>query len=95
VRAFLFGIVLVIIGVVVSTLSKNWRLIFDVSGMIGLGSWVLAGIFSGAFIGGDRIRANYHTEDKDNREQKTNWSTTLFLLGLPNIIAVVIVMLIR
>jgi hypothetical protein len=43
----------------------------------------LAGILSGAFISGDRLRANYATESKDDARAKNKRMNQLFFFGLP------------
>lgn len=42
-----------------------------------------AGLFSGAFISGDQVRANFWMNSEEDRKQSSNLSSRLFLLGLP------------
>ncbi|MET1250023.1 DUF5316 domain-containing protein [Sporolactobacillus sp. STCC-11] len=54
-----------------------------VSGILGAGSLVISGMASGAFVSGDRNRANLAAEDKEGRSERTNMVTKLFLFGAP------------
>ncbi|WP_198022986.1 DUF5316 family protein [Paenibacillus zanthoxyli] len=45
---------------------------------------ILAMIFSGSLNSGDRLRSNYSRETQDERNQRFDWSGTLFKFGIPN-----------
>lgn len=54
-----------------------------VSGILGAGSLVISGMASGAFVSGDRNRANLAGEDREERRQRTSMMQKLFLFGAP------------
>ncbi|MNZ99042.1 hypothetical protein D3C78_1183520 [compost metagenome] len=64
------------------------------TGGVGLGSWLLAGILSGAFISGDRTRANNSIESAEDKKFRNKYSIILFIFGLPFLIVAMTVYLI-
>jgi hypothetical protein len=86
-RALGFGTIVLLAVLGISAGLRNWLQIIQVSGTVGIISFSLAGLLSGAFVSGDRVRAistNETNEDKKSRKERTQ---TLFLFGLPNIVA--------
>ncbi len=77
----------------VSFILGDWSLVYKFSGVIGLGSFIisalLSGAFSGAFISGDRMRANWTYDDSNNRDGG-GWASKLFLFGVPNLVGAII-----
>lgn len=73
-----------VIAAVASFLKGDFTLIVEIIGYAGLIFIVIAGILTGSFVSGDRIRANYHAEDEERRE-KNRVSKNLFFVGLFNI----------
>jgi len=61
-----------------------------ISGLIAAMCLGFSAIFSGALNSGDKIRTNLATESDGNRKMRVGCSLKLFLVGLPNIIAVII-----
>lgn len=61
-----------------------------VSGALALILLLSAGLFSGAFISGDRNRANYWMEDKKGRETRVNSGLALFILGGPLLVVCIV-----
>lgn len=84
-RAFLIGLVIGILGFVVSLFLKEPGLAENGLLILGLGAMGLAAVFGGALSSGDRGRANY--SDEQDFKQRMNWSTQLFLFGLPCVLA--------
>lgn len=72
-----------IVFIIISTVTGNWKLTGHVIGIIGLLSIGLAGVFAGAFVSGDRMRANRYTESTDDRQRRGRWSTNCVLFALP------------
>jgi hypothetical protein len=79
------GIVTACIAGIISFAAKDLQLFF-----IMMSGVVLICFGTNAFLGGDRIRANYHSETKEHREARTNWAIQLFLLGLPSCAAAIV-----
>ncbi|MCH1625856.1 DUF5316 domain-containing protein [Fredinandcohnia sp. SECRCQ15] len=57
-----------------------------ISGISGIVFLLIAGILSGSFISGDRIRANFATETKSDRLMRNRWLFIFSLIGAPNLI---------
>jgi len=72
-----------IIAAVAAFLKEDLGLIIDIVGLTGLIFFVIAGVLSGSFASGDRVRANYDYEYEELQE-KNRWSKNLFLIGLFN-----------
>lgn len=72
---------------------NNWRQAFEIELTIGLISWLLAGLFSGFFISGDRTRANNSIETSEDRKTRKKYSNYLFFLGLPFLLISLIIYL--
>ncbi|WP_414859273.1 DUF5316 domain-containing protein [Paenibacillus haidiansis] len=64
------------------------------TGGAGVICWLLAGILSGAFISGDRTRANHNIETPEDKEFSRKYSGILFLFGLPFLVIAVLIFLI-
>lgn len=73
-----------IIAAVTAFLKRDFAFIIDIIGFSGLIFMVTAGILTGSFLSGNRIRANYNAEDEE-RKEKNRLSKNLFYVGLFNI----------
>ena len=85
-KYFYIGIVLSIIGVLFSLFIvgiNNASLITGVIGVVFIG---LSMLFSGSMVSGDRMRANFSSESKEERRERLVSTKLLALIGLPNII---------
>ncbi|MFD1849946.1 DUF5316 domain-containing protein [Oceanobacillus bengalensis] len=62
---------------------------FDLIGKILLGigivSIVISALFSGVFLSGPEIRANYHTETKDDRHKRVTIMTLTGVFAVPQL----------
>ncbi len=88
-KAFVIGLVIALTVVLIGL--GHWSFVSSVLGIVVLVCWGLGGILSGAFLSGDRIRANNFAENDDDRRIRVNWSITLFLTGLPSVITLLVV----
>lgn len=68
-------------------------MVMKITGGIGVVAWLLAGILSGAFISGDRTRANESIETADDKKFRSKFSSVLFLTGLPFLIVALLIYL--
>ncbi|GGI18059.1 DUF5316 domain-containing protein [Gottfriedia solisilvae] len=85
-KYFYLGIILSIIGVLISLFIvgiNNASLITGVIGVVFIG---LSMLFSGSMVSGDQMRANFSTESKEDRRERLVSTKRLALIGLPNII---------
>ncbi|MGP4082925.1 DUF5316 domain-containing protein [Pseudalkalibacillus sp. R45] len=62
------------------------ELFITVSGGVGLISLIIAGLLSGVFISGDKIRANTAIEDSKERKKRNKGMFVFTLFGAPNFI---------
>lgn len=73
-----------IIAAVTAFLKGNFAFIIDIIGFAGLIFVATAGVLTGSFVSGDRVRANYDVEDEE-RKEKNRLSKNLFFVGSFNI----------
>lgn len=79
------GIMTLALVSLVSYILRDWSLVFKFSGIIGLISFLISGLLTGAFNSGDRIRANWTHEDSEDQDYRQKRASQLFLFGLPNL----------
>jgi hypothetical protein len=83
IKTFIVGTLTALFLTSLIVIFNNWNMAMTITGIIGVAAWGLAGILSGAFISGDRLRANYATESREDARMKNKWTNQLFLFGLP------------
>ncbi|WP_434512182.1 DUF5316 domain-containing protein [Desulfitobacterium sp. AusDCA] len=79
------GILTLALVCLVSFILGDWSLMFKFSGIIGLISFLISGLFTGVFVSGDRVRANWTHEDSEDQDFRQQRASKLFLFGLPNL----------
>lgn len=84
-RLFLTGLVVSGVLFVISLFLNDPKIIMYLLLIIGIIPIAISGLMSGAFVSGDRIRANY--SDSQDFIERTNISSKLFLFGLPCLVA--------
>jgi hypothetical protein len=89
-KAFGIGILTVCIAGIISFGLKDLQLFFIIMSAIVLICFGVSGLLTNAFVNGDRVRANFHSETKKQRDARTSWAIQLFLLGLPSCAAAVV-----
>ncbi|RCX21445.1 hypothetical protein DFP94_102198 [Fontibacillus phaseoli] len=82
-RTLFIGIVTCIIAAIFISLLSNGETAIKITGGAGLVSWLLAGLLSGAFISGDRTRANESIETEGDKRFRSKYSSLFFIFGLP------------
>jgi len=85
----MLGFAIVVIGLPFSCMFGDIDIAIKISGSAAVICLGLGAIFSGFLGSGDKIRANYATEDNEDRKRRTRWSSMFFLVGLPNLLAVI------
>jgi len=90
-RSLIIGVIILAILTFFSTMLQD---LMKLAGIVGLIFWGLSAIFSGVLGSGDRIRANFSSESKEDRNRRWKWGNICFLIGLPNIIASVAIYII-
>lgn len=89
-KFFISGSVLAIIASFASFYLFGKEQAYFLPGGIGLVSILISAVFSGSLVSGDRIRANFQTESKDDRRERLRTMTRSAVFGLPNILAAVL-----
>lgn len=93
--SFGIGVITAIIGLLIGLMINDWSMTVKVCGYIGGGCLVLVGLLNGAFISGDRNRANYYMETKDTRQEKERVTNNLLVISVPNIIVAILTYIVR
>ncbi|MDR3542913.1 MAG: DUF5316 family protein [Desulfosporosinus sp.] len=86
-RSFLTGLVVGIIGLIISLLLHNPDRVMYSLFIIGFIPIIISGFMTGAYVSGDRVRGNY-LDSKDFNE-RSGRSTKLFLFGIPCVLAAI------
>ncbi|UFJ41817.1 DUF5316 domain-containing protein [Brevibacillus humidisoli] len=94
-KSVLTGVALVLLAALAAFLAGDISQMVRYTGIAGFACWGLAAIFSGALVSGDRMRANFATETTQDRRDRFRWSIRFFLIGLPNVAAVLIILAMR
>ncbi|WP_332646079.1 DUF5316 domain-containing protein [Lysinibacillus sp. 54212] len=85
-KYLLIGALLSLIGIIVSLVFWDIGMVYQILGAIALLFIVVAMIFSGSLVSGDRMRANVAIESDTNREYRNKVFTSSFLIAMPNLI---------
>jgi hypothetical protein len=70
-KSIILSFMIICIGIVIGKMLNNWMLTTKICGIAGLICLGIAGLLNGAFVSGDRNRANYYSETKEDRIQKS------------------------
>ncbi|QDQ02357.1 hypothetical protein FOH38_18780 [Lysinibacillus fusiformis] len=89
-RYFFIGIFLSLIGALVSIVIWDIEMVTTVTSSIGFFFIGIALIFSGVFISGDRMRANFATESAKNKMERNNISFRSALMGMPSLVVAIL-----
>lgn len=84
-RSFLAGLILGGILFIVSLFLENPNAIMYLLLVTGIVPIVIAGFLTGAFVSGDRVRANY--SGANDFSGRANIGSKLFLFGIPCLVA--------
>ncbi|WP_226036568.1 DUF5316 domain-containing protein [Aquibacillus saliphilus] len=79
------GVFITLVALVIGSLTGDWNLFLKIVGVAALIPLLISGLLTGAFVDGDRNRANYHTENKEDRQQKNKWVIRFLLISTPNL----------
>ncbi|WP_100489057.1 DUF5316 domain-containing protein [Sporolactobacillus pectinivorans] len=90
-KFFLYGIGLGVLLLIIGAVTPFHLFFSGAAGIIAVVSLLISGIFSGTFVNGDQNRANYWTENQQERGQRAGISFRLFLFGSP-LLAVCIIL---
>ncbi|WP_028391007.1 DUF5316 domain-containing protein [Bacillus cihuensis] len=85
-RYFLIGIILSIIGFLVSLVVWGMDKAYFIPGGIGFFFIGISMIFSGSMASGDQMRANFATESVEDRRKRNRVTFRSALIGIPNLV---------
>ncbi|UOQ87285.1 DUF5316 family protein [Gracilibacillus salinarum] len=85
------GISVAVISVTIGLFSRNLELVLTISGIAFIVPILLAVIFSGALVSGDRMHSIFLTESKEKRTEKNRWIKNLLAIALPNLFVILII----
>ncbi|AIE59398.1 DUF5316 family protein [Bacillus methanolicus] len=77
-KYFFIGLVLTIINLFLGVNFHNWNLLFNITALAVLIPFMISGILIGAFVSGDRMRGNFYSETKEDRESNRKWASKFF-----------------
>jgi len=83
------AIIFCVLGIA-GLIAGDAQLIVNLAGGAALVMLALAAIFSGSLGSGDRIRAGYGHEDNQERQRRNQWTSSLLVMAVPNILGAVI-----
>lgn len=90
-RSLLIGFGFLTFSVVVAAVAENPFLIVEISGGAGAVGILLAMIFSGLLLSGDRLRANHAIKTREDRQFRNTWALYFALFAIPNVFAAIVV----
>lgn len=88
-RSFLSGLVVGVMGLIISFFTQDRDIIIYTLLIIGFIPIIISGFMTGAYVSGDRVRGNY-SDSKDFHE-RTGRSTKLFAFGLPCVLSAIVI----
>lgn len=92
-RYFLTGLIVGVLGIIISFLLPNSDMVMYALFIIGFIPIIISGLMSGAYVSGDRVRGNY-SDNKDFNE-RSGMSTKFFLFGIPCVLAAIAVIYLK
>lgn len=93
--SFIIGLIITLVALVIGTLLKNYNITLQITGFVSVGCIIISGLLNGSFVSGDRYRANYLSETKNDRDKKSKIINHLLLVLIPNIIVAVMILILN
>ncbi|MFS1514517.1 DUF5316 domain-containing protein [Chengkuizengella sp. SCS-71B] len=81
-----YGGVILFITLIIALLIGEIHSIGNITSKVGIILIVLAIITSGTAVSGDRMRANFVYESREDRNSRMRWSKNLMLMSIPSLI---------
>ncbi|MBN9653384.1 DUF5316 domain-containing protein [Halobacillus sp. GSS1] len=93
-KSFGIGLVITLSTLIYGFSSNDWETSVKIIAFCALIPLLVTGVLSGAFVSGDRNRANYHTKVDRDEASKNKWSISLLMFSAPNAISLLVIVLI-
>lgn len=85
-KKFFVGIGIAAVALLISVFMSDFTLLYKITGVVAIISLIMSALFSGAFVDGDRLGRNLHSESKEDRKQRFLMTNTILLIGLPSLL---------
>ncbi|MFT8709878.1 MAG: DUF5316 family protein [Sporolactobacillus sp.] len=92
-KTFLIGLIVAALLFLLGWLTSAHFVFAAGAAGIGILCLLMAGVTTGAFISGDRNRANFWSEDGESRTQRHGIGLASFLFGLPCLLSGIVLFL--
>src|SRR5690606_9124736 len=83
-KYLLIGTGLSLIGILIAVIIWDVHMISNITSGMGFIFLIVACLFSGAFVNGDRMRANWSNETKENSVQRNKIAWRSLIMAVPN-----------
>lgn len=83
--SFFIGSIIGIIALLTGFLLGDYNITIKITGFVIAAAIAISGILNGSFVNGDRYRANFLSETKEDRDKKSEIINFLLVLSTPNI----------
>ncbi|MVX64487.1 hypothetical protein GKZ28_12380 [Clostridium chromiireducens] len=83
--SFLIGSIIGITALLIGFLLGDYNITLKITGFVIAAVIAISGILNGSFVNGDRYRANFSSETKEDRDKKSEIINFLLVLSTPNI----------
>lgn len=93
-KSFIIGFSVALLLLLLGLFTKNTALYGSISLAIAIVFLVIGGLISGVFTSGDRMRANNHTESKEDRAKRSKISFISGIIALPHFLSGIILFII-
>ncbi|WP_156288755.1 DUF5316 domain-containing protein [Oceanobacillus salinisoli] len=93
-QAFFIGCGISFILILTAFITRDYGLYGKVLLGFGIISVVISALLGGVFLSGPEIRANFHTESKEDRKRRNNTMLVTGIFALPNLVAAAFLLLI-
>ncbi|MGP4042498.1 DUF5316 domain-containing protein [Gracilibacillus sp. D59] len=90
-RYFFIGLILSVIGVLISFIVWGMDKAYVITAGIGFLFIGISMVFSGSMVSGDRMRANFATESDDDRRIRRSVTFRSGLIGIPNLVIALLI----
>ncbi|MFD2042844.1 DUF5316 family protein [Ornithinibacillus salinisoli] len=85
-KAFIIGFSVAAVLTLLGIFTKNLELYGSITLGIGIVFVVISGLLGGVFATPDQLRANYHSENKEDRRKRSNVLLVSATIAVPNLL---------
>ncbi|MFG6147625.1 DUF5316 family protein [Halobacillus sp. B23F22_1] len=93
-KCFGVGLAATLSALIYGLYTNEWETAVKIIGISAAVPLLITGTLTGAFVSGDRHRANYHTEVKGDRNSKSKRINGLLVMSAPNAVLIIILIVI-